>query len=258
MQPRYPILPLALGLLAACADRGAPASDSPVARTDTTGLPVGVVTMGTPQPESASTLPPLPTVSAAGEAAWFAEADSVMRAHLQRSLYTSPGGYIDDMEACEGDMGSDNPLNAVAVARARIVRHDSLTVYYHFTNGGEFVAHSTWYAVELTSAARMVPNWIAGVTYRNDSVPGDEAYVMEVGPQVDTVVVRLEDLRTLKPRWAVCTPNHPRAAEGQGFWMFANESKRWQTPVLWRPADASWARIRALADSLAGPATPER
>jgi hypothetical protein len=82
-------------------------------------------------------------------------------------------------------------------------------------------------------------------------IPDDEAYVVDVRPRVDTVAVDVEDLGDHEPRWAVCSPAHFRSLPGHQAWSFLQESRRWPKPIQWKPADATWERIRALADSLA-------
>src|SRR5687768_545062 len=68
--------------------------------------------------------PPIP--SALQTAAWLAVADSVMRVHLERSLFLSPDGYAHNMDECSDDQGGDNPPTAIAASRARIIDRDSV------------------------------------------------------------------------------------------------------------------------------------
>jgi hypothetical protein len=81
-------------------------------------------------------------------------------------------------------------------------------------------------------------------------VPGDQAYGITATPQVDTFEIAIEDLGRLTPRWAVCAPTLGHEP-GYQFWAFAHASDDWVRPIRWTPPTASWARVRALADSLA-------
>jgi hypothetical protein len=212
--------------------------------------PTGVVTMGL-QSESTASMPKPPQMTPVEAAAWYASADSVMQVHLQRHRFSSPDGYAANMGECHGDSGADSPPTGIALGRARILSRDTVSVDWAWDYQGTdtIPGRTTTYTVEVTTAARMIPNWVAGVAYRNDSISADEAYVMEVGPQVDTVRIFLEHVLSPTPHWAVCGPTH-RPDEPGGFWTFVREARPWPRAILWRPANASWSRIRQLADSL--------
>ena len=184
---------------------------------------------------------------------WFATADSVMRVHVQRMRYTAPDGYARSMRECAGEEASDNPPFAIAAARTRVLDHDTLALYNMAEYGvSDAPMKQTSFRVEVTSAAYFIPNWIAKVPNDNTVVPFDEAYVAEVGPRVDTVEIVLDDLGDRDPRWGVCAPTYGGDAAGFQYWSFLRESRRWLKPIQWKPADATWERIRALADSLTG------
>ena len=184
------------------------------------------------------------------ENAWFAEADSALRVHLARSLYLSTPRVDPGFRECAGDEGSDNPPSLVAAARARIVGHDSLSTETAFEYGdADARTKYTTFNVEVLSAARMIPAWILEIT-SDTGVPADQAYGITATPQVDTFEVTIEDLGPLTPRWAVCAPTLGHAP-GYQFWAFAHAGDDWVKPIRWTPSTASWARVRALADSLA-------
>ena len=255
MQARVIVLTLVATALA-CGESDGSVADSPSVGNSARGMrdtaPVGVVTMGLP--DTGATMPSPRQLSAAEAAAWLETADSVMLVHLQRSLFTSPEGHAENLFECASDAGGDNPTTGIAAARARIISRTAPTVDWAWDYQGldTLSQRSSLYVVELISAARMIPNWIAKVPYSNDSIPGDEAYVFEMGPRVDTVQVHLEDIGPREPRWGVCAPVRAGAAPGLGFWTFVHAERPWPRAILWRPAGGSWDRIRQLADSLGG------
>ena len=204
------------------------------------------------QVDTTATEPKPPRPSAAEITAWRAVADSVMNVHLARSLFVSPAGFAPKMFECAGDAGGDLPSIGIAAVRARILDRDSVESDWAWDYQGEkrIPALYTHYTVEVIGAARMVPNWIAGVAYSNDSIPADEAYVIEVGPRVDTLRIFLEDVTKVSSEWGVCAPTLLRGESGKNFVSFVHAERPWPRAIQWKPANASWARIGALVDSL--------
>ena len=247
---RSSIVPLVILFSAACGKPAAEQADT----AQPAQPPASVASEGYPV-DSTGRVPPPRQPSPAELAAWQVVADSVMRVHLAKSLFVAPDGLSPNMFECGGDAGSENPTTGLAAARTRILGRDSVRVDWAWDYQGldTIPMLATSYTVEVTSAARMVPNWIAGVSYRNDTIMGDEAYVFEVGPRLDTVHITLEDVTRMTPRWAVCSPVLARSEPGYGFLTFVHADRPWPKAILWKPANSSWDRIRGLADSLGAP-----
>jgi hypothetical protein len=216
---------------------------------------------GTPGQSAESTLVSAPRSAAEGQRtradsvpardeSWFAEADSVLRLQLKRSLYRSQPGLLPGIRDCAGAEASDNPPFLVAAARMRILGHDSLS-RGDAAEYGNFEAQIRWttFTVEVTSAARMEPAWALELP-PDSTVPYDQAYAVTATPGVDTFEIALQDVAPMSPRWAMCDPVRAASSPQSPFWFFAHAADDWVKPVRWMPADASWNRVRSLADSL--------
>lgn len=216
------------------------------------GAPVGRDTARpASRPEAASPAARRDSSPPARDDAWFTEADSALRVALAGSLYLAPKGVVSGVRECAGDEGSDDPPSLVAAARTRIVGHDSLSSGSAGEYGdAEARMRTTTFRVEVVSAARMTPARM--LELRPDSTaPDDAAYAIVASPRLDTFDIALADVGASQPRWAICAPVRGGSEAGARFWAFTHADDDWVKPVRWTPATASWARVRALADSLA-------
>jgi len=214
---------------------------------------------GTTRPSAATS-----TAAAASTAAdaWLASADSALRVYLARQPFLEDGSLPLGFRDCSDDAGSDNPTLQAAAVALRPLGHsgagrDSSSEY-------PLVVRRTTFSVEVKSVAIMVPQWIARFPVDSGPRDSEEMYAGVIAPRVDTFSIALSQVlgyvqRPDAPpdtdppdvRWTVCDPGGPAVSDGDGpgFWGFAHARSRWMDIRHWTPADGTWERIVALADS---------
>jgi hypothetical protein len=111
------------------------------------------------------------------------------------------------------------------------------------------------FQVELTSIAQLTPAWDAGgvpeAAIRAAGAENREAYAGVVGVRTDTLTFSVRDYGTSPKRWAICGVTGKFRGASSEFWLLARRELDWLRVVRWTPADASWGRVSALADSVA-------
>ena len=120
----------------------------------------------------------------------------------------------------------------VAAARVHVLgpSHDTGQSEWTLRNGRSVPRVN--FRVEVTSAARLA---------LIDTVSPDQNYPYQVtvGAAVDTIVVGVSRSRTSRPEWHACPTTD-----------FAQRDLPWVHVLRWQPADASWDRVRQVADSI--------
>ena len=175
------------------------------------------------------------------QASWLVAVDSALDAALARDLFTGAGGIAPGFRACDDDAAAPAASPALAAGRVRLLR--DLVPLPSVASPRLASRSAAVFRIEVTSAARFDP---VGADV-------DRRYVARVGPRVDTLAVRVEDVHGMDARWAICLPARmqddslPRVR-----WDFAHAGNPGLLITTWEPATASWAEITRVADSIAG------
>lgn len=194
------------------------------------------------------------TRDSALSASWIASADSALRRSLARSVIggdtTAPAA--PDFHDCDEE-GSDNlPMFVTAVSAVPVghgaPERDSTSFDAPVTNLA--------YRIAVRSVARFTPASGDSSIHVEMRLPSDstEWYEAFVSPRVDTMTLTVTDYGedAGRPRWAVCDLFGRLPDVESPYFGFLPRAASWIRVVRWSPAGASWARIRALADSLRG------
>lgn len=225
MQP--PRLPCAIGVACVAA---IVACEDPPARAVPKVVPVAAAPHTAAVDSDDSTLHRDPPASAE----WIAAAGRVLRRYLDGSRFGAVSEPAGDVALCadDDDEASERPPDMVAAARVRVLGTEPDTAALNWTLRNGRLVPRVNFRVEVTSAARLalLDTVAPGETY---------PYQVTVGAFMDTIVVAMSRSRTSRPEWHACPTTD-----------FAQRDVPWVHVLRWQPADASWDRVRQVADSI--------
>lgn len=192
-----------------------------------------------------------PATELAANDPWLAAADSAIRRHLAQQLFLAPRSR--EFDRCSDDDGSENPTIGAAAVSARPIRRTHAELE---PAGYVRPMRRATYDVEVRSVAMLVPQWIAKFPL-DSTMMNTFPYQGVIGARTDTFSVSIGQMvdPTSRAGWNACDPTGPAVSvgDGPGFWYFAHaidQPNKDMRVVRWVPADGSWARVVALADSV--------
>jgi hypothetical protein len=235
---RLTITLAALAVLAACSSK----PDAQQATRDSS--------RGSSRDSSPGSLPSKAAVASTSDR-WLVSADSVLRLALPHYYFGNEDRSLEGLRYCS-DEGSDSPPMVMAAVRARAIAHGEPKD--GTSDEGEKV-RDVDFQVELTSIAQLTPAAAVGVggdSIRAAGAQDREAYVAVVGLRTDTLTFSIRDYvgSAVGQRWAMCGLTGEVRDAASEFWSLIWREPNWMTVVRWTPADASWSRLKALADSV--------
>ena len=175
-------------------------------------------------------------------AEWIAVAGQVLRRYLDGRRFGAVSEPAGDVALCadDDDEASERPPDMVAAVRVRVLGTEPDTAALNWTLRNGRLVPRVNFRVEVTSAARLA---LVDTVAPGDTYP----YEVTVGAFVDTINVAVSRSPASRPEWHACPSTD-----------LAQRDMNWVHVLRWQPADASWDRVRQVADSIisAGPGGP--